>query len=101
MHEVGVDASFEQQDIKKQAITAEQLDELSKLAGGYEPLFSRISQKYKALGLKDQNLSETDYRQWILNEYTMLKRPVFVIDQQIFIGNAPKTIEAVKSKLKI
>ncbi|MBK9459468.1 MAG: arsenate reductase [Sphingobacteriales bacterium] len=99
MADVGVDETFEQQDIKKQPISAQQLDELAAMAGGYEPLFSRISQKYKTLGLKDQNLSEADYRQWILDEYTMLKRPVFVINQHLFIGNAPKTTEAIKQLL--
>ena len=38
-------------------------------------------------------------RQYILDEYTFLKRPVFIIDNEIFIGNAKKTIETLKNKL--
>ena len=66
------------QDIKTEKITTEQLEEMSRLAGGYEPLFSRRSMKYKSMGLKDKVLSEDDYRNLILEEYTFLKRPVKV-----------------------
>jgi arsenate reductase len=99
MTEVGVDDSFEQQDIKHEAITSEQLDEMKALAGNYEALFSRVARKYKSMGLKDKKLEESDYRQLILEEYTFLKRPVFIIDQEIFIGNSKKVVAAIKEKL--
>ena len=51
------------------------------------------------MGLGDKDLSESDYKQYILDEYTFLKRPVFIIGEEIFIGNSKKTIEAVKEKL--
>ena len=57
--------------------------------------------KYKALGLKDKNLGEQDYRNYILEEYTFLKRPVFIIGDQIFIGNSKKNIEAVAKTLNV
>ena len=69
------------------------------LSGSYESLFSRVARKYKELGLKNKNLTEDDYRQYILDEYTFLKRPVFVVDDQIFIGNAKKNLEALHSYL--
>lgn len=100
MKEVGVDDSFEMQDIKTEKITADQLEEMKSLAGSYESLFSRVARKYKELSLKDKNLSEQDYKNYILNEYTFLKRPVFIIDKQIFIGNSKKIVEALKSELK-
>ena len=87
------------QDIKTTAITAEQIDEMAALAGSFEALFSRRAMKYKSMGLKDKKLSETDYRQLILDEYTFLKRPVFIIGEQIFVGNAAKTVEAVQQAL--
>jgi arsenate reductase len=49
--------------------------------------------------LKEKTLSEADYRQLILEEDTFLKRPVFLIDRSIFIGNTKKTIEAVQAAL--
>ena len=66
------------------------------MAGSYEALFSRRAMKYKSMGLKDKNLSEQDYRQLILDEYTFLKRPVIIVDDQIFVGNAKKEVEAAK-----
>lgn len=84
------------QDIKTEKMTEEQIDEMAKMAGSYEALFSRRAMKYKSMGLKDKNLSEQDYRQLILDEYTFLKRPVIIVDDQIFVGNAKKEVEAAK-----
>ena len=89
-------ASFELQDIKTQPLAAADRDLFKEQAGSYEALFSRRAMKYKSMGLKDKNLTEDDYRKLILEEYTFLKRPVVVIDGQVFVGNAKKTIEAVK-----
>lgn len=84
------------QDIKTEKITEAQIDEMAKMAGSYEALFSRRAMKYKSMGLKDKNLSEQDYRQLILDEYTFLKRPVIMANNQIFMGNAKKEVEAAK-----
>ncbi len=75
---------FELQDIKTQKITPAQLDEMKQLAGSYESLFSRRAIKYRKLGLKDKKLEEKDYRRLILEEYTFLKRPVTIINNNIF-----------------
>ena len=88
------------QDIKTEKITAKQLDEMKKMAGTYEALFSRRAMKYKELGLKDKQLTEKDYRNYILEEYTFLKRPVVIIDDKIFIGSEKKTVEALKKEVK-
>lgn len=69
------------------------------LSGTYEALFSRRAMKYKSLGLAKMNLKESDYRQYILDEYTFLKRPVFIIDKDIFVGNSAKIVEAIRSEL--
>ena len=90
---------FELQNIKEEKITPEQLETMAKMSGNYESLFSRRSMKYKALGLKNKTLTESDYKNYILDEYTFLKRPVIIIDDAIFVGNAKKTIEAAKQKL--
>ncbi len=88
------------QDIKTEPITANQIDNMKKLAGSYEALFSRVALKYRALGLNEMTLSEKDYRKYILEEYTFLKGPVFIIENAIFIGNSSKTTELVSQKLK-
>ena len=51
------------------------------------------------MGLHEQHLSEQDYRRLILEEYTFLKRPVVLMDGEIFVGSAKKVVAAAKSKL--
>ena len=91
---------FDFQEIKTDNITAPQLDTLKKIAGSYEALFSRRAIKYKEWGLKDKNLTEKDYRDLILKEYTFLKRPVVINGKKIFIGSEKKTVNALKEELK-
>ncbi|HAD95930.1 MAG TPA: hypothetical protein DCG19_00925 [Cryomorphaceae bacterium] len=89
----------ELQNIKTQPITESQIDQMAKMVGSYEALFSRRAIKYKSMGLKEKTLSEQDYRQLILDEYTFLKRPVIIIDDQIFVGNAKKEVESAKEAM--
>jgi arsenate reductase len=79
---------FSFQDIKTEKITPEQLDELKNFAGSYEALFSRRSLKYRSMGLKDKKLTEIDYRNLILEEYTFLKRPVVLQGRKVTIGSS-------------
>jgi arsenate reductase len=90
---------FEKQDIKTSKITPEQLEEMKELAGSYEALFSRRALKYREWGLNEKQLSEKEYRQYILDEYTFLKRPVVINGKDIFIGNAPKIVAAAKASM--
>ena len=80
------------QNIKTEPITVEQLEELYALTKNYEVLFSRRAKKYKQMDLKNQALTEKDYRQLILDEYTFLKRPVIVNDQEVLVGNTMKKV---------
>jgi arsenate reductase len=91
---------FSLQDIKWEKITPAQLEEMKKMAGSYEALFSRRAMKYKEWKLKDKKLGEDDYRNYILEEYTFLKRPVVIIDDRIFIGSEKKTVEALKKAVR-
>lgn len=86
---------FDLQDIKTEPITPGQVDEMKKLAGSYEALFSRRSMKFRPMGLHEKELGEMDYRKLILEEYTFLKRPVVVIGEQVFVGNNKKEVEAM------
>ncbi len=88
-------SGFDLHDIKSTAITEAELEELHQLAGSYEALFSRRAQNYKKLGLKDVELSEADIKNYILSDYTFLKRPVIVDGPVIFIGNEKKNLEAL------
>ena len=87
------------QDIKTEPMTAAQVDQMIALAGSAEALFAKRARKYKELGLKDKNLSEADIRNLMVEEYTFLKRPVLVLDGQIFIGNSKKVVDEAAAAL--
>ena len=89
----------ELQDIKTDAITEEQLEEMHQMAGSYEALFSKRARLYRQKGLHEKNLSETDYKKYLLEHYTFLKRPVIFMEDEIFIGNSKKTIAEAKESL--
>ena len=99
MKEVGVDESFDQQDIKFEPVTAVQAEQFYKRTGSYEALINKRARKLKE-ALKQHPVKEdADYKDLLLMDYTFLKRPVFEIDNQLFVGNAPKTVEAIKEAL--
>ena len=87
---------FVHQDVKTTPISASDLEGLKTLSGSYVSLFNKRAKLYKEMGLKNKMLQEADYRQYILEHYTFLKRPVLVIEDQIFVGNSPKIIAAAK-----
>jgi arsenate reductase-like glutaredoxin family protein len=86
-------SGFILQEIKTEPITVKQLDELFALTKSYEVLFSRMAKKYKEMDLKSQVLTEKDYRQLILDEYTFLKRPVIVNGNEVYVGNTKKRVD--------
>lgn len=88
-------------DIKENPLKSNDLDHLAKLAGSYESLFSRRAKLYKEMGLKDQQLSEQDYRRYILDEYTFLQRPVVVFDDHIFVGSGKKNVNKLYQFFKV
>jgi arsenate reductase len=99
--ETGIEKKdFGMQDIRTEKITPAQLEEMKRMAGSYEALFSRRALKYKELGLKGKKLEEKDFCNYILKEDTFLKRPVVIIHDKIFIGSEKKTREALKNAVK-
>jgi len=99
MDELELPSDFEQQDIKTNAITEAQLDEMKVLSGSFEALFSKQARLYKSLNLKEKALSENDYKNYILEHYTFLKRPVILNNDAIFIGNSKKVVAAAKQNI--
>ncbi|WP_461597406.1 arsenate reductase family protein [Winogradskyella sp.] len=99
MEELDLPKDFQLQDIKTQPITKEQIEEMRNLTDSYESLFSKRARLYKELDLKNKSLTEDDYKKYILEHYTFLKRPVILIDNNIYIGNSKKIVEAAKKTL--
>ncbi|RXG18117.1 arsenate reductase [Leeuwenhoekiella aestuarii] len=99
MDEIELPSAFIKQDIKTDPITEEQLDQLYNLSNSYEALFNKRARLYRERDLNNENLSEDDFAELILEQYTFLKRPVIVNNDQIFIGNSKKTVAAAKEAI--
>ena len=97
--ELNLPESIAQVDIKKQPLTAQQLEALKAVSGSYEALFSKRAQLYSQRKLKEKNLTESDFKKLLLEHYTFLKRPVLFCESQLFIGNTAKVIAEAKAFL--
>ena len=82
-------------DIKQDPITVAELEQMRALSGSYEVLFSKKAQLYKSMDLKNKSLTEEDYKKFILEHYTFLSRPVFIIKNKIYIGNTQQNMHQV------
>lgn len=92
-------ANLEFHDIRQNPITKEELEFMHQLSGSYEALFSKKAQLYKEKGLKNMTLSEEDYKNYILEHYTFLSRPVVILENEIFIGNSQPNILRLQKAL--
>jgi len=86
-------------DIKQNPITLAELEEMHQLSGSYEALFSKKAVLYKSMDLKNKSLTEEDFKKYILEHYTFLSRPVFIIDSKIYIGNTQQNMLQVMKAL--
>lgn len=86
-------------DIKQDPITIEELEEMYQLSGSYKALFSKKAQLYKSMDLKNKSLTEENYKHYILEHYTFLSRPVFIINDKIYIGNSQQNMLQVTKAL--
>lgn len=89
-------SNWELREIKGKPVTPEELAEMHALTNSYEALFSKKSTQIKAREIDAKTLTEEDFKNLILDHYSFLKRPVFVTDKEIFIGNDKKNIEQLE-----
>ena len=86
-------SEWELRELKSNQITEEELAEMYTLTKSYETLFSRRSTQIKARDIDVKSLEEKDFKALILDHYSFLKRPVFLTEKEIFVGNDKNTIE--------
>lgn len=99
LNELNLSSDFILQDIKTEPITVKQVEEMKNLSGSYESLFNRRAKLYKEMDLKNANLTEADFKHYILDHYTFLSRPVIIYNDTIFIGNSKKVVELAKQTI--
>jgi len=93
-------ANLAYHDIKQDPITVDELEYMHSLSGSYEALFSKKAQLYKSMDLKNKSLTEDDFKKYILEHYTFLSRPVFIINDKIYIGNTQQNMLQVMKALE-
>jgi len=90
---------FKLQDTKEEPASKEDIEFLRGHVDSYEDLINKRAQLWQQRGLKNQDLSEDDYKNLLLEHYTFIKRPVFIDGNKVFIGNSKKVVQALKSHL--
>jgi arsenate reductase-like glutaredoxin family protein len=93
-------SDWELRELKCENITEEDLEDLYKKTKSYDALFSKKSTQIKAREIDVKSLTENDFKNLILEHYSFLKRPVFVTDKEIFVGNEKKNIENLTTFFK-
>ena len=93
-------ANLVYRDIKQDVITVDEIEFMYSLFGSYEAMFSKKAQLYKSMDLKNKALGEADYKKYILEHYTFLSRPVFIISDKIYIGNTQQNMLQVAKALE-
>lgn len=99
LKEIGSLTQWELIDIKKDPLDEQTLERIHAKSGSYEALINKRAQKFKDPDLVGKTFSEQDYKNLLLSHYTFLKRPLFIIKEELLAGNSKEVIEKVKSKL--
>ncbi|WP_294221164.1 arsenate reductase family protein [uncultured Chryseobacterium sp.] len=88
---------WEIREIKKDPVTEDELAEMYAQTKSYEALFSKKSTQIKQRGLDVKTLTENDFKNLLLDHYSFLKRPVFITEDRIFVGNDKKNLEELRA----
>ena len=96
---IKLDSSFVFREIKSNPLTLKEIEMIHDLSKNYESIFNKRAKLFTEKKLKDVTLTELEYKNYILENYTFLKRPVIITDQKIFIGNSKKNILELKKHL--
>ncbi len=92
-----VDTSgFELREVKGENVSKEELKALRERVDSYSELINRRGRFYAQNDLKNKNLTDAEWEELLLQEYSLLKRPIFITDDLFFAGNAKKTVEQLK-----
>jgi arsenate reductase len=77
---------FELRDIKENPLGREEVENLAKMLGGANELFSRRAIKYREMKLNERELSNEEMLDLMTEEYTFLKRPILVYKGKAIAG---------------
>lgn len=90
-------ADWDLREIKSQPLTEEELVTMYEKTFSYEILFSKRSTQIKQREIDAKSLTEKDFKALLLDHYSFLKRPIFITENKIFIGNTKSNVEALRT----
>ena len=96
LKEINLSDQFTLREIKSNPITSTEVEKMKDIIGSYQALFNKRSKLYSQYNLKEKKIDEKDYKKYLLQHYTFLKRPVILYRKKIYIGNSFKTVESFK-----
>ena len=83
-------------NVKEEKVTKAELKEICKLAGGVDKVFSKRAMKYRAWGLDKKKLTDDEMLDYMVKEYTFIKRPTLVMnDKKVLSGYSKKQYDAL------
>ncbi len=77
-------------DVKENNLSRKEVEKLVELVGGVDKLFSKRAVKYRSLGLNEMELSDKQLVDYMVEEYTFIKRPVMVFGDTALAGFSKK-----------
>lgn len=86
-------------NLREQNITKEDLELMKKHSKSYEALFNKRAQKLKEMPMEKKPVKEADFKKLILQEYTFLKRPAAILENEIIIGNDKNAVQSLINAL--
>ncbi len=79
------EVEYEFVDLKKEPLNIDELKELE-FKVGLDVLVNRRGTTYRKLGLKEKNLTDEEMLNVLLENQSMIKRPVLVKDEAVLVG---------------
>ncbi len=79
------DIDFEFIDVKKEPLTLDELKELEHKVG-LDVLVNKRGTTYRNLGLKDKDLSDEEMLKLLVENQSMIKRPVLIENEAVLVG---------------
>ena len=96
---LGIEEASFLQNVKEQMVTPEQLAFLYDYTNSYEQLINKRGRVYAQMKREGVLFSEEVYKALLKKEYSCLKRPVLIWNNNVFLGNSKTTVEAMKTVL--
>ena len=87
------------QNVKEAMVTPEQLQFLYNHTNNYEQLINKRGRVYAQLKREGAVFSEAVYKALLEKEYSCLKRPILIWNNNVFLGNSKATVAAMKTAL--